>query len=500
MNSKHIISIIAAAALATSVGAQQPDDSSNDNNFVGVNLGGGLNTLTYDAANADRKAGGGIETGLFYGYFFNDKYGLGVGLQYSSVSASAIYNYTESTAGLIHPSNPNQRYTLSTKYNDWKERQRMSILSIPVEFLYRRPINDKWSFVGGAGLSLDMHVGGSYKAKEGNYTLSGTFPSLGTYVVSDVPEHGFTTFDGTYDAKIDNRTKVGSSFILDAGARTELKAHWGLYMGLYFGVGFTNLIDESKTTPVVVINESNPTKADYRGTFDSRETDKAHMVRFGVKVAVDFGWFKNTNRVAKPAPAPAVDKDAERLAAEKAAAERAAKEKAEAERLAKEKAEAERLAKEKAEAERLAKEKAEAERLAKEKAAQEQAKVVAEQAKAEAEKLLNDINATVYFGTAGADITLDAETDAAIQAICKAMKADKSLKVVITGFTDNTGSLEINMKYGLKRAEALRDYMVRQGAPIENIECESKGPNNPIADNSTAEGRAKNRRASVNFK
>ncbi|MBR6279305.1 MAG: OmpA family protein, partial [Bacteroidales bacterium] len=94
----------------------------------------------------------------------------------------------------------------------------------------------------------------------------------------------------------------------------------------------------------------------------------------------------------------------------------------------------------------------------------------------------------------------DAETNAAIQAICKAMNADKSLKIVITGHTDNTGSLEANMKYGQKRAEALRDYMVKQGAPIENIECVSKGPKEPIADNKTLAGRSKNRRATVNFK
>jgi outer membrane protein OmpA-like peptidoglycan-associated protein len=509
MKNKHIITIFSAVALTFTANAQQSDD----NNFVGVNFGGGLNSLLYDAANGDRKAGGGIETGLFYGNFFNEKYGFGVGLQYSSVGAKAIYNFTESTPDLIHPNNLNQRYTLNTTFNDWKERQRMSFLSIPVEFLYRQPLNDKWGFVGGAGLSLDMHIGGKYKAKDGNYSLTGTFPELGSYELRDIPEHGFATYDDVYGAKIDNRSKVGSSLVLDGGVRTQLKDHWGLYMGLYFGYGFTNLVKESKTSPVVVINESDPTKVKYLGTFDSRAADKAHAVRFGVKVAVDFGWYKEK-------AAPAVDKEAERLAAERAAAEQAAREKAEADRLAAEKAEADRLAaekaaaeqaaREKAEADRLAAEKAEADRLAAEKAAREkavadsiareEAKVVAEQAKAEAEKLLLDINATVYFGSAGANITLDAETDAAIQAICKALNADKTLKVVITGHTDNTGPLEANMVYGQKRAEALRDYMVKQGAPAESIECESKGPNEPIADNNTKEGRAKNRRATVNFK
>ena len=482
MKNKHIITVFTAVALSVTGYAQQYEG----NNYVGINFGGGLNSLVYDAANGDKKSGGGIETGLFFGHFFNDNIGLGVGLQYSLAHASAVYNYTETTTGLIHPSNPNLTYDLHATYNDWKERQSVSILSIPVECLYRKPINDKWNFIGGLGLSLDMYVGGKYKTKDGSYTLSGTYPALGSYVVSDMPEHGFTTYDDVFGAKFDNRTKVGSSLIADAGVRTKLNEHLGLYMGLYFGYGFTNLIDESKSNSILVINQSDPKKIDYYGSLDSREVDKAHLLRLGVKIAVDFGWNKSSKKVVDQEPI--VDNEAERIA----------KEKAEAERLAAEKAEAERIAKQKAEAERLAAEKAAREKAAADSAAQ--AKIVAEQTKAEAENLLKNINATVYFNSGDANITLDDKTNAAIQAICKAMNADKSLKIVITGHTDNTGSLEANMKYGQKRAEALRDYMVKQGAPIENIECVSKGPKEPIADNKTLAGRSKNRRATVNFK
>ena len=482
MKNKRIITVFTAVALSITGSAQQYED----NNYIGINFGGGLNSLVYDAANGDKNAGGGIETGLFFGHFFTDNIGLGVGLQYSLAHASAVYNYKETTTGLVHPSNPNLRFDLNTTYNNWKERQSVSILSIPVECLYRKPINDKWNFIGGLGLSLDMHVGGKYKAKDGSYTLSGTYPALGSYVVSDMPEHGFTTYDDVFGAKFDNKTGIGGSLIADAGVRTKLKDHWGLYMGLYFGYGFTNIIDESKSTPMLVINEKNPTQIDYAGSFNSQATDKLHTVRFGVKVAVDFGWNKGTKKVVEQKPA--VDNEAERLAAEKAEAERLAKEKAEAERLAKQKAEEERLA-----AEKAAREKAAADSVA-------QAKIVAEQTKAEAENLLKNINATVYFGSGGSNITLDDKTNAAIQAICKAMNADRSLKIVIAGHTDNTGPLEANMKCGQKRAEALRDYMVKLGAPAENIECESKGPNEPIADNKTAAGRSKNRRASVTFK
>ena len=165
-----------------------------------------------------------------------------------------------------------------------------------------------------------------------------------------------------------------------------------------------------------------------------------------------------------------------------------------------------KAAREKAEAEMAAlkaeRDKAEAERLAAEKAAREQAarQQNAQQAKAEAQKKLEAIGATVYFANAGTKAQFDEKTDDAIHAICDAMKADQNLKVTVYGHTDNTGSLKANMKYGKQRAQALKDYMVKLGAPAKNITCESKGPKEPVADNKTKEGRAKNRRATVELK
>ena len=92
------------------------------------------------------------------------------------------------------------------------------------------------------------------------------------------------------------------------------------------------------------------------------------------------------------------------------------------------------------------------------------------------------------------------EEEEAIKAICEAMKADSKMQVIITGHTDNRGSEDANLDYGYRRAKALKRYMVQQGAPADNIQCESKGETEPIADNGTKEGRAVNRRATVELR
>ena len=70
-------------------------------------------------------------------------------------------------------------------------------------------------------------------------------------------------------------------------------------------------------------------------------------------------------------------------------------------------------------------------------------------------------------------------------------------KVKITGHTDSIGTPEYNMKLSLKRAEAVRDYLVSLGADASKLEVSGEGETKPIADNKTAAGRAKNRRVEV---
>ena len=120
--------------------------------------------------------------------------------------------------------------------------------------------------------------------------------------------------------------------------------------------------------------------------------------------------------------------------------------------------------------------------------------------KAVAQQKLDNLGATIYFDFKGTKVKPAPEEEEAILAICEAMKADPQMKVVITGHADNSGSYRVNWRYGQKRAKALKRYMVKLGAPAENITCESKGERQPVADNSTREGRAQNRRATVELR
>ena len=73
-----------------------------------------------------------------------------------------------------------------------------------------------------------------------------------------------------------------------------------------------------------------------------------------------------------------------------------------------------------------------------------------------------------------------------------------NLEVVIAvGHTDSVGSDAYNQKLSIKRAEAVKAYLVSTGIEASRVYTEGKGKKQPVADNKTAEGRAKNRRVEI---
>jgi outer membrane protein OmpA-like peptidoglycan-associated protein len=70
-------------------------------------------------------------------------------------------------------------------------------------------------------------------------------------------------------------------------------------------------------------------------------------------------------------------------------------------------------------------------------------------------------------------------------------------KVIVEGHTDSVGGHEINMELARNRAFAVRDYLVSRGVPNDIVEARGIGPDRPVADNGTADGRAMNRRVEI---
>jgi len=91
---------------------------------------------------------------------------------------------------------------------------------------------------------------------------------------------------------------------------------------------------------------------------------------------------------------------------------------------------------------------------------------------------------------------LKAGAMAKLDQIAEALKG-KEQPIVVYGFTDNVGAIDMNMDLSQKRAQSVRDYLVTKGIPQDLITAQGKGPADPISDNGSVEGRASNRRVEL---
>ena len=78
--------------------------------------------------------------------------------------------------------------------------------------------------------------------------------------------------------------------------------------------------------------------------------------------------------------------------------------------------------------------------------------------------------------------------------LLQVLAENPSLKVEISGHTDNIGKVEDNLKLSTNRAQAIVAYLLSKGIAINRLTYKGYGAKQPVADNSTETGRARNRR------
>lgn len=98
----------------------------------------------------------------------------------------------------------------------------------------------------------------------------------------------------------------------------------------------------------------------------------------------------------------------------------------------------------------------------------------------------------IYFETGKADIT--AESEFTLRKVLTTLQSYPEIVVEISGHTDITGFYKKNLELSLKRANAVRDWLIKNGIDPVRIFAKGYGSDRPIASNDTPEGRQKNRR------
>jgi OOP family OmpA-OmpF porin len=108
------------------------------------------------------------------------------------------------------------------------------------------------------------------------------------------------------------------------------------------------------------------------------------------------------------------------------------------------------------------------------------------------------LGADASFDTGKAD--LKAEGQAKLDELAAKLRDVSFDSITVTGHTDNVGTEPANQRLSLRRANAVKQYLATHGIAAERIKTSGRGMTKPVADNKTAQGRAKNRRVEVEIR
>lgn len=115
--------------------------------------------------------------------------------------------------------------------------------------------------------------------------------------------------------------------------------------------------------------------------------------------------------------------------------------------------------------------------------------------KEEERGLVLTLSGSILFRTN--ESTLLPSAQGKLDDVANALLSVRERNLIIEGYTDSQGSDSYNQDLSLRRATAVSNFIVQRGYPSDRIQMRGMGESNPIADNTSVEGRANNRRVEI---
>jgi outer membrane protein OmpA-like peptidoglycan-associated protein/opacity protein-like surface antigen len=450
--------------------------------------GYGLSTLKYDLSFGNRTPGCGGLIGIGYNYYLTYHWSVGLGLEYSMLSAKSEFpNFMDN---YVIPGWENERpLNLEVSSSKYKQSYNVSYLNIPLIAQYQLDVWDEHKFYVAGGVKLGIPMSGKYKS-EGDFFANayerktdGT--NTGDAYGTNLKEKGFgsrteSSNKGTFD------TKANVILTIEPGMKWRLNDKLALYTGVFLDYGLSDIrknSDDSKS----MIQHDVDSKGKFSGyTFSnalesqySREagnakafTDRVSTLSVGLKVRLGFAFGEPKDKKR--------DKKSEQLTAE--------------------------------DVDRIVSDNTQRIIDNQDKGlnymAQNTQMIIDSQDKGfrDIKDLLNkhnekekqEVKEGRRLETVSAfeldETRVQTSMHDALQKNLEALRSNPAMKILLVGHTDDIGGVNYNMNLGKRRAESIKDWLVSQGINGSRITVESKGNTAPIVPNINDENRKFNRR------
>ncbi|MCP9612877.1 OmpA family protein [Coprobacter tertius] len=101
----------------------------------------------------------------------------------------------------------------------------------------------------------------------------------------------------------------------------------------------------------------------------------------------------------------------------------------------------------------------------------------------------------ILFATNSSQLTASVKSD--LTDLAHNLVQNPKTNIQVFGYTDNTGSQQLNERLSLQRAESVANFLINNGVSSNRVSVKGFGWNDPVASNATPEGRAQNRRVEI---
>jgi len=259
--------------IGTAMQAQSPSSLWASDQYLHFSVGVGDNNLSYNLQNGDHSGCVGYSLNAAYSYFFNPQWGIQTGVGIQSFGALSTLNFQSAKPTT---DSDGDSYMFRDAYKNWQEKQKVLLFEIPVQAQFRRRLNKKIGLLASLGAKVSFPLRKTYKTVGGEMLTTGYY-SQWDAELSDLPQHGFSTYTGDYNGHLSLHPAYTA--IADLGGLYKLTDKLDLYVGGYFDYGLNNILKSSDQ----LIYQSDGV---YNGVLASNQTSKVRLVAFGVKVGI----------------------------------------------------------------------------------------------------------------------------------------------------------------------------------------------------------------------
>lgn len=252
--------------------------------YVGVQAGIGNIQSDVKGTSAGHRLGGAVKAG--YIYSLTNHIGIGTGLEFAQYKQDVFLNNPSSTLTTNEVDITGSAFVYTTTTINYKEKQTLHALQIPLFLQYKTNINKGIDFNFRAGAKYFLPVNYKIEVTADYVNGTGYYPDVNLNI-DDLPEYGFGG-QSNYSASGEYQTKgvIMSSFEL--GFTFEMGAKNALYAAMFLENGYGSILDQEKNESYIGYNTTSVSDREANGVYSTDKNAEIRPVAFGATLGWNF--------------------------------------------------------------------------------------------------------------------------------------------------------------------------------------------------------------------